>query len=227
VAQDLPAEQDQSIVPDLSAVQELFAAQDQIAAQDQPELLETAIEPRDLSLDELSLLQELARKNTHQNSGDDQTPPTASADAMLPSPAVAGIVPQSDLGVRDATLPPSVRVDAGRKTGWFASAALSAILASSVTALFLLSGIPALNKPPEKSSAVPAGQVRPQAPAVRTAAAECDPTGAKDPFAQFVFSTPDAMAGNTRLAAELSGADYGWYSLMSLKAKLERHGGPC
>lgn len=235
-AQDLPAAQDASAAQDLPAPQDLpeqdLPAQDLPAMQDLPEVPGADLAPDDRSLDALSLLQELAHKElARKDSGDNQKPqtPAAPPDATPPpSPAVADIT-QLDLGVRDPAPQPATRANAGRKASWLASAALSAILASGVTGLVLLGGIPALNKPPAESAAIPAVPVRPQAPPAQTATAECDPAGLKDPFGQYVFAPPNVFIGKARPMAEMSPTDYGWYSLMSAKARLERHrgGGAC
>ena len=64
-------------------------------------------------------------------------------------------------------------------------------------------------------------------PSVQTTPTECDLAAWNNPFTAYFLVAPNALGSHVRQAAQLSGEDYGWYSLMSLKARLERRGTGC
>ena len=190
-------------------------------APDQPAPSEAEIGPDSPPQDTLKLLSELARKSNSL--------PTVDAPAVQPdatpvsdSPAVAIV---DDLKPADRTTEPQspARTGASRHRAAFAIVCCAAILASGMTGLFLWSrAIPA----PTVPAAVPAVEARPDTPSVQTVMAECDLAAAKNPYAGF-FVNPNTLSSNGRQTAEPSAADYGRYSLRSLKATLERRGSGC
>ena len=195
-------------------------------AQDQPKALDADIGPGDRSQDALKLLQELARKNSASRT---LSTPAAQLDKTLRSyPSIVGKIVELNPAVRNAEPHPPARGDTNRQKARLAIAGYSAILLAGVTGLFLWSRIPAHDS--ERRSepyAIPTVQARSDVPSVQTATEECDLAASKNPFATYFLMTPNAHSGNVRQAAELSREDYGWYSLMSLKARLERRGSGC
>jgi hypothetical protein len=134
---------------------------------------------------------------------------------------------------------PPARGNASRKIARFAIAACFAILAAGMTGLSLWDWtIPALDWGPRTETAVvvaappqrsaePDVQSRPVIPSVEAAPAECDLAAWKNPFTTYFLVAPHALGNPVRQAAQMSGEDAGWYSLMSLKARLERRGSGC
>ena len=206
--------------------------------QDQPKAPDADIGPSYRSQDTLKLLQELARKS----SSFDQThhTPTAQPDTTLASYlAVVGAIDDLNSADRNVEPGPPARGGPGRKIARFAIAACFAILAAGITGLFLWDWtIPALDSEPRtetdvivaappQRSADPEVQSRPDIPSVQTTPAECDLAAWKNPFTTYFLVAPNALGSHVRQAAQMSGEDYGWYSLMSLKARLERRGSGC
>ena len=211
-------------------------------AQNQPQVLEADVGSGDRSQDTLKLLQELARKSSKDERAPPPTPdtPAARLDTTLPSYlAVVGTIDQLKSADQDAKPQPPARGNTNGKIARVAIAGCSAILAAGMTGLFLWSQvIPAQFRElrsetdvavaePTERSAVAAARARPDTPSVQAAMAECDLAAAKNPFAVYFLVTPNAINSNLRQGANMSGEDYGWYSLMSLKARLERRGGAC
>ena len=204
--------------------------------QDLPNTPDADIEPGNRSQDTLRLLQELARKTGSL----DQThhTPAAQPDITLASYLeVVGAI--DDLANRNVEPEPPARTGAGRKIARFAIALCFAVVAAGMTGLFLWDWtIPSLNSgprpepavivaaPPERSADADV-QSRPVIPSVETAPAECDLAAMNNPFTTYFLTAPNALGSPGRQAAQLSGEDYGWYSLMSLKARLERRGTGC
>jgi hypothetical protein len=207
--------------------------------QDRPKAPDDAvIEPSEQSQDTLKLLQELARKT----GGVDQThhTPTALPDTTLASYlAVVGAVDDLNVPDRNVEPEPPARAGIGRKIAWLAIAAFLAIMAAGMTGLFLWDWtIPSLNNGPRAETDVivaappqrPADaevQRRPEIPSVQTTPAECDLAAWNNPFTVYFQVSPNALGSQVRQGAQPSGADYGWYSLMSLKARMERRGSGC
>lgn len=198
---------------------------------------DAVIEPSERSQDTLKLLQELARKT----SSFDQThhTPTAQPDTTLASYlAVVGAIDDLNLADRNVEPEPPARAGAGRKIARFAIAACLAIMAAGMTGLFLWDWtIPSLNNGPRTETEIvaappqrpadPEVQRRPEIPSVQTTPAECDLAAWNNPFTVYFLVAPNALGSHVRQGAQLSGEDYGWYSLMSLKARLERRGSGC
>jgi hypothetical protein len=189
------------------------------------------------SQDTLKLLQELARKSSF-----DQTShtPAAQLDTTLASYlAAVDVIDELNLADHNIKPHPPARGGSSRKTTRFAIAACFAILAAGLSGLFFWSRtIPTYdNEPrietdvtvaaPSQRSSVPEIQSRPDMPPVPRTMAECDLAAWKNPFARYFLVTPNALGSHVRQEAEMSGEDFGWYSLMSLKATLERRGGGC
>ena len=207
-------------------------------AQDQPKVLDADIGPGDRSQDTLKLLQELARKS----SSDDQTlhTPAAQLDTTLPSYlAVVGMIDELNSADHNAEPQPPARGSTNWQIARFAIAGCSAILVAGMTGLFLWSRIiPTQDTEPRtktdvtvaaqsERSAVPAVQARPDIPSVQTAMAECNLAVSRDPYAAYFLVTQNALGSNVPQTAAPSGENYGWYSLMLLKARLERRGSGC
>ena len=206
--------------------------------QDRPTAPDADSGPSHPSQDPLKLLQELARKS----SGFDQTQhtPPAQPDTTLASYlTVVGAIDDLNEDARNAEPAPPARGGIRRKIARFAIAACFAILAAGIAGLFLWDWtIPALERepradtnvivaaPPERS-ADPEVLSRPVIPSVETAPPECDLAAWKNPFTTYFLVAPNALGSQVRQAAQMSGEDHGWYSLMSLKARLERRGTGC
>jgi len=204
--------------------------------QDQPTAPAADIEPSHPSQDPLKLLQELARKS----SSFDQTQhtPPAQPDTTLASYlTVVGTI--DDLNGADRNAEPAPPARGGRKLARFAIAACFAILAAGIAGFFLWDWtIPALDREPRTDTTVivaapperpadPEVLSRPVIPSVETAPAECDLAAWKNPFTTYFLVAPNALGSQVRQASQMSGEDHGWYSLMSLKARLERRGTGC
>jgi hypothetical protein len=122
---------------------------------------------------------------------------------------------------------PQLPMDESRPLPVFGMVMFAIALAGVVIGLALWSGIPDyINRAktdtnvsvamPSGRSAVPAVQARPD---ISAATADCALAAPKNPFADYFSAPPTSPTNN------LSGE--GWYSVMSLKAKLERRGSGC
>jgi hypothetical protein len=192
--------------------------------QEQPKAQDAEIAPEDRSLDALTLLQELARK-----SSDGRTlTPAAEPDKAPPSPpAIASPIAESNPAVRNAEAQLPARGDANRPKAGFATLGYCAILVAGVTGVFLWSRIPAPDSEPRSEPAAsPTSQARSDVPSLQPGPRDCDLAASKDPYATYFMTPPNASGSNAGQAAD-SREGLGWYSLMSLKARLERPGSGC
>ena len=218
--------------------QDQWHEQPQDQPQDQPSAPDAEIDERaqeERAQDALKLLQELAQKN----SGHEQAlhAPAPEPDATLASYlAAVGTAGDVNLASPNAEPPPLAQGGAGRRIARFAISGCCAVLAAGMTGLFLWSQIiPAPDAaPPARThvtSAAPSAPssvpVQAEVPPPRTALAECDLPARKDPYADYFLVSANPLGGNGRKTAEPSAGDFGWYSLMAMKAKLERRGGHC
>lgn len=207
---------------------------EQVQPPDRPQEPDAEIGPDDRSQDALELLQALARKSG-SDTGTLLTPAAQLDIPLAPSLPVAGLEDELSLAARDAAPQTPARNSRSRRTPWFAIAGCSAILASGVTGLLLWNGMipahlalrPATDvtvAAPSERPAAPAVQARPDIQSDQTAMAECGLAASKNPYAAYFLVTPNALGSNMGRTAMPSGEDYGFYSMMSLKSRLERHG---
>ena len=193
---------------------------------DEP-VADAAIDER--AQDALKLLQELA----HKSGRDEQAPQTPAGE---PDPTLASyLAVVAEAGEVRTARPNTESPPPLRASARFALAGCFAVLAAGTTGLFLWSQIvPAPDRrsaathvtaaaPSEPSSVAARTRLQPH----RTAMAECDMAAAKNPYAEYFLVGANALGGQARPARQPSGGDHGWYSLMAMKAMLERRGGLC
>jgi hypothetical protein len=213
-------------------------------AQAQAKVLDPDTGPGDRPHDTLTLLEQLA----HNSISHDRTQHNPVAQSYTtPSAHVAaiGVIEQSNSAEQNAKarLPP--RRSAIRKIAWFAIAGCYAALVVGGTGSFLWSRISAdhgqwrtevvgtVTTPSaptavaSERSAVAPVQARPDILSVETVMAECILAAWINPFAKYFLVAPNAVTGNVRSAPKPVGVDYGWYTMMSSKARLERRGSGC